>query len=57
MSTFILVISYAVGIIVFGIIVGYYIHKMEQRSRVDDKIRLLEEFEEKMKNFNLKKQD
>ena len=55
MSTFILVISYTVGIIVFGIIVGYYVHKMEQRSRVDDKIRLLEEFEEKMKNINPKK--
>jgi ABC-type phosphate transport system permease subunit len=55
MNTFVLIIAYAVGIIVFGVIVGYFIHKMEQRSRVDDKIKFLEEFEEKMKKINLKK--
>lgn len=55
MNTFLSILAYVVGIVIFGIIVGYCIHKMEQRSRVDDKIRLLEEFEEKIKNINLKK--
>jgi hypothetical protein len=38
------IILYAIGVIVLGIFIGYFIDKMERKNRKKEKIKLLEEY-------------